>query len=117
MIDKTAYKYSEIKEYFEDFMKDNPNYLDEKVYEDLHHECFNTDYYIVGRYWAEKWLEDQVFSIINLVKHYELENFGEVSTDLAEPEQVVNMYVYIVGEHIVQDYFCNYHWRKSREIA
>jgi len=116
MIDRTTYKYLEIKEYFEDFIKENSNYLEE-IAEDLHHECFNTDYYIIGRYQAEKWLEDQVFSIISIVKAYELENFGEVYTDLSEPEKVVNMYVYIVGEHIVEDYFCNYHWRKSRETA
>jgi len=116
-INRQSFKYNEIKEYFEDFMKENPNYLDEKIYEDLHHDCFNTDYYIIGRYQAEKWLEDQVFSVINIIKHYEQENFGEVTTDFSEPEQVVNMYVYIVGEQIVQDYFCNYHWRKSRETA
>ena len=104
MIDRTTYKYNEIKEYFEDFMKENPNYLDEKIYEDLHHDCFNTDYYIIGRYQAEKWLEDQVFSVINIIKHYEQENFGEVTTDFSDPEKVVNMYVYILGECIVSDY-------------
>jgi len=116
MIDRTTFKYLEIQEYFEDFLKENSNHLEE-IGDDLHHECFNTNYYIIGRYQAEKWLEDQVFSIINIVKAYELENFGEVTTDLAEPEQVVNMYVYIVGEHLVQDYFHNYHWRKARETA
>jgi hypothetical protein len=116
MIDRTTYKYLEIKEYFENFLKENSNHLEE-IGDDLHHECFNTNFYITGRYQAEKWLEGHVFSIINIVKYYELEYFGECTTNLAEPEQVVNMYVYIVGEHIVQDYFANYHWRKAREIA
>jgi len=31
-------------------------------------------------------------------------HFGKVNTDFSEPENVVNMYVYIVGEYIVNDY-------------
>ena len=115
-INRHSFKYNEIKEYFEDFIKENSNYLEE-IGDDLHHECFNTDYYIIGTYQAKQWLEDQAFDIINIIKDYEQFNFGEVFTDLSEPEKVVNMYVYIVGEHIVQDYFFNYHWRKSRETA
>ena len=34
---------------------------------------------------------------------YLKDNFGEVTTDLSNSESVVNMYVYIVGEHILQD--------------
>ena len=115
-INRQSYKYNEIKEYFEDFIKENSNYLEE-IGEDLHHECFNTDYYIIGRYQAKQWLGNQVFDVINIIKEYETEMFGEVTTDFSEPERVVNMYVYIVGEQIVQDYFFNYHWRKSRETA
>ena len=33
-----------------------------------------------------------------------MSNFGEVNTDLSEPERVVNMYTYIVGEEIVNDW-------------
>ena len=115
-INRQSFKYNEIKEYFEDFIKENSNYLEE-IGDDLHHECFNTDYYIIGRYQAKQWLGDQVFDVINIIKEYETEMFGEVTTDFSEPERVVNMYVYIVGEQIVQDYFFNYHWRKSRETA
>ena len=115
-INRHSFKYNEIKEYFDNFIKENSNYLEE-IGDDLHHECFNTDYYIIGTYQAKQWLEDQAFDIINIIKDYEQFNFGEVYTDFSEPEKVVNMYVYIVGEHIVQDYFCNYHWRKSRETA
>ena len=115
-INRQSFKYNEIKEYFEDFIKENSNYLEE-IGDDLHHECFNTDYYIIGRYQAKQWLGDQVFDVINIIKEYETEMFGEVTTDFSEPERVVNMYVYIVGEQIVQDYFFNYHWRKSRETV
>ena len=115
-INRQSFKYNEIKEYFDNFINENSNYLEE-IGDDLHHECFNTDYYIIGRYQAKQWLEDQVFDVINIIKEYEQFNFGEVTTDFSEPEKVVNMYVYIVGEHIVQDYFFNYHWRKARETA
>ena len=78
------------------------DYLD-KDFSDIHFELFNQDYYIIGRYQATQWLGDQVFNCIDEIRQYETDNFGEVSTDFSEPERVVNMYVYIVGEHILQD--------------
>ena len=33
-----------------------------------------------------------------------MDNFGEVYTDFSEPEKIVNMYTYIIGEEIVYDY-------------
>ena len=99
------FKKKEIKQYFDDFIKDNSNSLDDNDFiEDLHHHCFNTDYYIIGTYKASQWLENQVFKVINFIKEYEMDNFGEVSTDLSDPEKVVNMYVYIIGEDIVHEY-------------
>ena len=85
------YKYQEIKE-------------DNNFYEELHHECFNTDYYIIGTYQATKWLGEQVFNIIEYIKEYEREHFGEVTTDFSSPEKIVNMYVYIIGEEVVYNY-------------
>jgi hypothetical protein len=101
----TQYKYDEIKSHFEDFINDkyNQDFIKNNL-DDLHHEVFNTDYYIIGRYEAKKWLGDEVFNIINIIKQYENDNFGEVTTDFSEPEKVVNMYVYIIGEEIVSDY-------------
>ena len=66
--------------------------------------AFNTDYYIIGTHRSALWLEDQVFNVIEVIKDYEQSNFGEVFTDFSEPEKVVNMYVYIIGEEIVSDY-------------
>tara|TARA_R110002167_G_scaffold226303_1_gene431454 strand:- start:1087 stop:1428 length:342 start_codon:yes stop_codon:yes gene_type:complete len=101
------YKENEIKEYFDDFIKEsleyNPDFINENK-DDLHHEAFNTDDYIIGRHQAIKWLGEDVFNIIETIKQYELDNFGEVATDLSEPEKIVNMYTYIVGEQIVSDY-------------
>ena len=99
------YKYEEIKAHFEDFINDSNNKdIVENNLDDLHHEIFNTDYYIIGRFQATKWLGDQVFNIINIIKEYENDNFGSVNTDFSEVEKVVNMYVYIIGEEIVADY-------------
>jgi len=103
---ENEYKYNEIKEYFNDSLEDYDKKTLDKLVRDneLHHEIFNTDYYIIGRYQAIKWLSDEVFNVINFIKEYENNNFGEVNTDFSEPEKIVNMYVYIVGEEIANDY-------------
>ena len=100
------YKYEEIKEYFKDFIKENEKQIkeDNNFYEELHHECFNTDYYIIGTYKATQWLGEEVFNVIEYIKEYENNNFGEVTTDFSDPEKIVNMYVYIIGEEIVYNY-------------
>ena len=101
------YKKQEIKEYLEDSLKDyDKSKIIELVKEgELHHEIFNTDYYIIGTYKAKKWCKDNVFNIIEEIKEYEQSNFGEVTTDFSSSESVVNMFVYILGEHILSD--CN----------
>lgn len=100
------YKKEEIKEYFDDYIKENKKYLEESEYwkDDLHHQAFNTDYYIIGTYQAKQWLGDMAFDVINFIKEYEQDNFGEVHTDLSDPEKIVNIYAYIIGEEIVNDY-------------
>lgn len=101
------YKYDEIKQHFEDFISDVDCMFIWDNYEDLHHHAFNTDYYIIGTHQAKKWLGDKTFEVINIIKEYEQDNFGQVSTDLTSPEQVVNMYAYIVGEQVYNE------WDKS----
>ena len=91
------YKKDEIKQHILDTIED---YETRDVYE-LHNEMFNMDYYIIGRYQAKKWLGDQVFNVIEYIKEYEENHFGEVNTDFSEPEHVVNMYTYIVGEEML----------------
>lgn len=100
----TKYKYEEIKSHFEDFLKDHDQDWIKDNLEDLHYHCFNTDYYIIGTYQAKEWLGENVFEIIEVIKNYEQSEFGEVSTDLSDPEKIVNMYTYIVGEEIVSEY-------------
>lgn len=71
---------------------------------ELHNEVFNTDYYIIGTFKAEKALEDYgTFKAIGEVVSYEIENFCEILTDLSNPEHVANMLWYIVGSNLFND--------------
>ena len=73
-------------------------------YCDLHNEVFNTDYYIIGTHQAKKALEEyDVFEAIEKVQAYEEDNFGEVYTDLSNPEKLVNMLYYIIGEEVLHE--------------
>ena len=38
------------------------------------------------------------------MKSYEIDNFGELTIDITNPESLVNMYAYIIGEEIVSEY-------------
>jgi len=98
------YKREEIKEHLDNFIEEQDSEWIEENIDDLHHHAFNCDYYIIGRYQATQWLGEEVFNIINFIKEYEMDNFGEVYTDFSEAERVVNMYTYIIGEEIVSDY-------------
>ena len=121
---KDYFKYEEIKSHFDDFLTEDSgidgksNYFlainDSDFRDDLHYHAFNTDYYIIGTYQAEQWLEDKAFAVMNIIKEYEEWNFGEVSTDLSEPEKVVNMYAYIIGEDIVAEWLENNQLERSR---
>lgn len=91
----TGFTNDRIKELYEE----DPDNL--KEIGDLHNEIFNTSYYIIGRYKAIKWLGEDVFDCIEEIKSYEMGNFGEVHTDLSEPERVVNMYVYVIGYELI----------------
>ena len=100
------YKIEEIKNHAREYIKDSleydKDYLDKDI-TDIHNDIFNTDYYIIGYYNAEKWLGSNAFECIGCIKGYEQDNFGEIYTDLSSSESVVNMYVYIIGEEILQD--------------
>jgi len=73
-------------------------------YCDLHNEVFNTDYYIIGTWQAKQALAEYgVWDAIEKVQTYEKENFGEVYTDLSNPEKLVNMLYYIIGEEVLYE--------------
>ena len=71
--------------------------------EDLHHYMFNQDYFIIGTYKAKKFLDDEAFNVIELIKEYEQSNFGEVTTDFSSPENLANMLAFIVGYEILNN--------------
>ena len=100
------HKYEEIKEHATDLIKEglsyDKEYLDKDI-SDIHHDLFNSDYYIIGTYKAKEWLSNEVFNVIEEIKEYEEFNFGEVTTDFSSAEQVVNMYVYIIGEKLLYE--------------
>ena len=98
------YKYEEIKEHFNDFISDQDREWVEDNIDDIHNHAFGTDYYIIGTYRAKQWLDDRALDVIGTIKEYELHNFGEVYTDLSDPEKIVNMYTYIVGEKVVHEW-------------
>ncbi len=91
----------ELKSFIIDAINDNR--LNDKPVSEIHNEVFNTDYFIIGRYDAEQWLINNggIFNAIETIKQYENDNFGEVNTDFSEAERVCNMYVYILGEEII----------------
>ena len=113
------FKFDEIEDHFNDFLENHDNdFLSENI-DELHHYAFNQDYYIIGTYKAEQWLGDRAFEAIRVIQDYETkiyktnyeidllsdnDNFGQVTTPLSDPERVVNMYVYIVGERVVYEF-------------
>ena len=71
-------------------------------YCDLHNEVFNTDYYIIGTYKAKEALREyDVIDALEKVWKYEKDNFGEIYTDLSDPEKLINMLYYIIGEEVL----------------
>ena len=94
-------QYETVKEYITDRLGDGIG--ETQHASDLHHYLLNEDYFIIGTYKAKQFLDGEAFNAIEKIKTYEQDNFGEVSTDLSEPEKVVNMFAYIVGEEILRE--------------
>lgn len=83
----------------------NDGRINEDNLEELHHEVFNTDYFIVGYYQSNKWIVvnfNDAFSAIDIVKDYEMENFGQFNTKI-NSENIANMLSYICGEYVIND--------------
>ena len=104
-------KRREIREFLFDRLKEihewDPSKISLDNSYDLHNEIFNTDYYIVGTYQAKEWLGSDVFDCIQTIQEYEDNIFGKRYTDVSSPEKLVNMYVYVIGEQLIQDQIKN----------
>lgn len=72
---------------------------------EIHHEVFNSDYYIIGYFQCEEWLKNNygIFAAIEKITEYENDNFGEVTTKLDNSETVLNMLIYILGEELLSE--------------
>ena len=103
-MDYITFKDSELNEYITDSINEWKQNGDWDIIKgDLHFHLFNEDYYIIGTYKAKQWLGDKVFEVIEYIKEYEKEYFGEVSTDFSSAERVVNMFAYIRGEELLAE--------------
>ena len=119
-------KRQEIIDFAKDRIQEIYDYDKDKVTTDnvydLHHEIFNTEYYIIGRYQAKQWLGSDAFDCIYEIQEYENDHFGQVTTDLSDPEKVVNMYAYVVGYEILEDVVSDFlelqdDWGRDEEEA
>lgn len=89
-------------------------------FDELFDYCFNSSEYIIDTYESAKALNnfkpdeendpvdtrkltDGAFGAIGLVQKYEQDEFGEVNTDLSDPEKVASMVAYIRGESLFGD--------------
>lgn len=74
--------------------------------DEWHYYAFNEDYYIIYHSKAVKWLAKHsvnTFNAIDIVREYEIDHFGEFTTDI-NPESIVNMLAYIYGEEVLYSY-------------
>lgn len=97
----------EIKEILINTLKDQYELTDTiEELTDLHRKAFNEDYFVIGYYEANKWLEENggVFNAIGIIQEYENDMFGEVNTKLDNAESVVNMFAYILGEELIYSF-------------
>ncbi len=105
----TATIKNELKEYLNDFVADNNDVKWNSEDNDLHQEAFNQDYYLIGYYNCNQWLESHdinIFDGLNFVQDYERENFGAESVrSYQDSEALVNMITYIIGEEIVNELY------------
>jgi len=96
----------ELLSYLKDLVTDGV--LTDDNRDDWHYEAFNADYYIVGYYSAQEWLEKHDISAFEAIQHcteFERDTFGEVQLKPEDinPEKIVNLYIYIKGEELLSD--------------
>tara|TARA_R110000851_G_scaffold289600_1_gene443733 strand:+ start:697 stop:999 length:303 start_codon:yes stop_codon:yes gene_type:complete len=92
-----------IKEELTEYINDNINNYSQD--DELHFHLFNEDYYIIGYYQAQEWLdhhEISVFEALETIREYEDFHFGECKS-YTNAEETVNMLVYIYGEELLSE--------------
>jgi len=92
-----------IKEELTEYINENKNLY--HPLDDLHDNLFNMDYYIIGYYKAQQWLDMHrisVFEALETIREYEQFNYGECK-HYTNAEETVNMLVYIYGEELLSE--------------
>jgi len=115
----TNQSYNDIFNELKEYATDRINEMKDDVYCDIshmencefHNVIFNSDYYIIGYYKCERWLEKHAVNIFDGIKFcqdYERDNFGDDAVrSYDNAEMLVNMIVYIIGEDVLNDEFIN----------
>ena len=98
---KMKNKYFTETEMVETLLDTLKNYDDMDI-TNLSHNAFNMDYYIIGTYQSKQALDDYgIFNAIEKVQTYQQELFGEVFTDLSNPESVASFLWFILGSEFL----------------
>lgn len=95
---------TELQNHILDYINDG--ILTNENKDEWHFYAFNEDYYIIYHSKAVKWLTKHsinTFNAIDIVREYEINHFGEFTTDI-NPESIVNMLAYIYGEEVLCSY-------------
>jgi len=101
MTNSTEKQYFTIEEALSDIKNTLENGYDGYLCE-LDGEVFNADYYIIGTYKAQQALNQyDVWQAFEEIQEYENDHFGEVLTDLSNPEQVANQLYYLKGQEAI----------------
>ena len=83
------------------------DYGDFEDFDEVFQQAYNAQPYIIGTYKAAQELAGYasmgVFSAIDAVTSYEKTQFGEVSTDIADPESLATMLMYVLGDEFWTD--------------
>ena len=97
------YMKTSIKEELTEYINENKDTFPHHSNEDIHFHLFNEDYYIIGYYQAQKWLDHHgitTFEALEKIREYEEFHFGECK-HYKNAEETVNMLVYIYGEELL----------------
>ena len=94
----------ELKEEVKSIIQSDIENYEGSTLEDFHFDQFNSDLYIIGTYQAKEWLTDKdVFNCIDIVQEWEREVFGELQSDISNPEKLASLVMYAVGESVLHD--------------
>ena len=124
------YKKEEIREYFDDWInlqarndvkiisnfkvidtEKDPEHEYLKVLEYIHNECFVNVQYVRNEEEAKEWLGSvsNVFKLIRFIHTTERDSGwdGKNLTDCSSPMNIVQAYVQIIGEEMIEDWMHN----------